>query len=282
MKSMTGYASISFSLQSKRYRLEIQTLNKKGLEIQTDLPGSFLNLNIPIRLFLSTKIERGSVLVRLKEEVTDKQFLNIEELKSLKKMLESTAQVLGFESQAITFPILLDKCQMISSSGDVSFEDVEPHLMSCLTHLLEMRRDEGQRLKNDLSDRFDLITNIVHEIELLQKEVPLKLKQTLLERITALEIQGHDEDRLLKEVIYYVEKQDVTEEITRLKSHLTQMKAILQLDQAIGRKLEFLTQECFRELNTLCAKTAQLPSINLTLVLKTEFEKIKEQIMNIE
>ncbi|NDD59561.1 MAG: DUF1732 domain-containing protein [Chlamydiae bacterium] len=182
MKSMTAYASVSFSLQDKRYRLEIQSLNKKGLEIQLDLPSSFFNLNIPLRLFLSSKLERGTIFVRIKEELADRQSLNIKELKNLK----------------------------------------------------------------------------------------------------ALEIPHHDEERFLKEVIYYVEKQDVTEEITRLKSHIHQMKTLCNTDQAIGRKLEFLTQECFRELNTLCAKTAQLESINLTLVLKAEFEKIKEQIMNIE
>jgi uncharacterized protein (TIGR00255 family) len=281
MKSMTAYASVSFPLQSKRYRLEIQSLNKKGLEIQTDLPQSFLNLNIPIRLLVSNKLERGTVLVRLKEESAEKQVLNIDELKSLKTVLQTTAEQLGFSKESINFSMLLDKSQ-ISSVFDVSFEDIESFLTDCLKNLVDMRNDEGQRLKKDLLARFDFILKSVDEVEKFQESVPSVIKQNLLERIAALGLQGHDEERILKEVIYYVEKQDVTEEITRLKSHVVQMRALCETDQAVGRKLEFLTQECFRELNTLCAKTSQLPSINLTLVLKAEFEKIKEQIMNIE
>lgn len=281
MKSMTAYASVTFPVQSKRYRLEIQSLNKKGLEIQTDLPQSFLNLNIPIRLFLSSKIERGSILIRLKEECQQAPLINIDELQDLKRVLQSTANALGFSEDSITFSMLLDKTQ-VSSFQDLSFEDVKEPLSQCLVKLVAMRKDEGLRLKIDLMTRFDLILNTVIEIEKLQLGVPAKIKQNLIERIAALEIQGHDDERLQKEVIYYVEKQDVTEEITRLKSHLVQMKTLCDSEEAVGRKLEFLTQECFRELNTLSAKTAEMQSINLTLVLKTEFEKIKEQIMNIE
>lgn len=281
MKSMTAYASVTFPVQSKRYRLEIQSLNKKGLEIQTDLPQSFLNLNIPIRLFLSSKIERGSILIRLKEECQQVSLVNVDELNSLKSALQNTAKALGFPEGSVTFSMLLDKAQ-VSSFQDLHFEDMQEALSQCLLNLIAMRKDEGLRLKKDLVSRFNLILNAVCEIEKLQEGVPSKIKQNLIDRITALEIQGHDEERLHKEVIYYVEKQDVTEEITRLKSHLVQMKTLCDSDEAVGRKLEFLTQECFRELNTLSAKTAEMQSINLTLVLKTEFEKIKEQIMNIE
>ena len=281
MKSMTAYASVSFSLQDKRYRLEIQSLNKKGLEIQLDLPSSFFNLNIPLRLFLSSKLERGTIFVRIKEELADRQSLNIKELKNLKQTLQTAAEALGFTKDCISFSMLMDKSQ-VSPVSDVTFEDIASSVSTCVVSLIGMRSEEGQRLKKDFMSRFDLILNTVSEIENLQKDVPSVIKKNLLDKIAALEIPHHDEERFLKEVIYYVEKQDVTEEITRLKSHIHQMKTLCNTDQAIGRKLEFLTQECFRELNTLCAKTAQLESINLTLVLKAEFEKIKEQIMNIE
>lgn len=281
MKSMTAYASVSFNLKSKRFRLEIQSLNKKGLEIQTDLPQSFLSLNIPIRLFLSQKIERGALLIRLKEESSDKQLFCVPDLLSLKQSLESLALGLGYSKDVISFQMLVDKSQ-VASNFDIQISDIEAALEECTIQLIKMRHDEGQRLLKDLIQRFDLIHKIVLQIETLQENVPLKTKDSLLERIKTLQIQGHDEDRLSKEVIYYVEKQDVTEEITRLKSHLEQMNILCKSQESIGRKLEFLTQECFRELNTLCAKTSELQSINLTLVLKTEFEKIKEQIMNIE
>lgn len=281
MKSMTAYASVSFSLQDKRYRLEIQSLNKKGLDIQLDLPQSFLNLNIPFRLFLSSKLERGAIFVRIKEEAVDRQVLNIKELKDLKQALQTAAETLGFTKDAITFAMLMDKSQL-SAVGDMTFADIASFVSSCLTSLIAMRSEEGQRLKDDFMTRFDLVLNIVSQIESLQKDVPSVIKKNLLDKIATLEIQGHDEERFLKEVIYYVEKQDVTEEIIRLKSHIHQMMKLCDTQQAIGRKLEFLVQECFRELNTLCAKTAHLESINLALVLKAEFEKIKEQIMNIE
>ena len=127
-----------------------------------------------------------------------------------------------------------------------------------------------------------LISETLKQIETLLAGSSIKVKNKLLERLKQLELSGHDEERLLKEVIYYVEKQDVTEELTRLKSHMIQMNDLINSKESMGRKLEFLTQECFRELNTLSAKTSELGVINLTLMIKTEFEKIKEQVMNIE
>jgi uncharacterized protein (TIGR00255 family) len=120
-----------------------------------------------------------------------------------------------------------------------------------------------------------LISETLKQIETLLAGSSIKVKNKLLERLKQLELSGHDEERLLKEVIYYVEKQDVTEELTRLKSHMIQMNDLINSKESMGRKLEFLTQECFRELNTLSAKTSELGVINLTLMIKTEFEKIK-------
>jgi uncharacterized protein (TIGR00255 family) len=281
MKSMTAYAQTSLNLNGKKYRLELQTLNKKGLDIQVDIPYAFSHLNVPIRLFFSNHLERGSVFFRLKEELVDKTQISLEDLAIIKQRLESMAQNLGYSQDQITFSMLLEKASSMSGV-ELDFESLQSSLQTLLKQLVKMRQDEGSRLKLDLQTRLHLIQNTLSKVETLQDGSLKHVKDKLIERLHALDVPSIDEDRLMKEVIYYVEKQDVTEEITRLKSHLVQFSKILEETTPVGRKLEFLVQECFRELNTLSAKTSELESINHTLLLKNEFEKIKEQIMNIE
>jgi uncharacterized protein (TIGR00255 family) len=281
MKSMTAFAQVLMTLRNRRFRLEIQSLNKKGLDIITDLPQTFLSLSIPIRLYLSTRLERGSVLIRLKEESSEKVPLNENDLNLLKERLCDLAEKTGYSSDVVSFEMLLDKASFLQSL-DVDMNEMTPHLKLACDKLIEMREQEGERLHKDLSQRLDFVRTSLTHVESLEKQAPLKIKQNLIDRLKQLQLQGHDEDRLQKEVIYYVEKQDVTEELTRLKSHLSQMHHLFMAKEATGRKLEFLVQECFRELNTLSAKTSELEVINLTLGMKTEFEKIKEQVMNIE
>lgn len=281
MKSMTAYAQTSVQLNGKKYRLELQTLNKKGLDIQIDLPYAFSNLNIPVRLYLSSVLERGSVFFRLKEELSDKMLASVHELESVKKRLQELALSTGFSKDVVTFEMLLEKAS--SAAGiELEFTQLEMTMSDLVRSLVEMRTQEGERLKIDFSSRLGTISQVLHQVESIQEGSLTTIKEKLLERLQALKLTHIDEERLAKEVIYYVEKQDVTEELTRLKSHIVQFKKILTETVPVGRKLEFLVQECFRELNTLSAKTSQLESINLCLMLKTEFEKLKEQIMNIE
>lgn len=281
MKSMTAYAQVLFSVHARRFRLEIQTLNKKGLDIITDLPQSFFSLNIPIRLKLASKIERGSVLVRLKEESSDKTQVQEKTLKLLKNQLETLAKNIGYSKKAVGFEMLLNKASSVPVA-DLQMEELDPILEECLSDLLKMRANEGSRLKKDLLDRIYFIQKELAVVASTQEKAPVVIKEKLLERLKNLDITNLDEERLYKEVIYYVEKQDVSEELTRLSSHLMQMIELINGNESCGRKLEFLVQECFRELNTLSAKTSELKAINIALQLKNELEKIKEQVMNIE
>lgn len=281
MKSMTAFAQVSALIKGKKYRLELQSLNKKGLDIQVDLPYAFSHLNIPLRLFFSKKIERGTLFFRLKEELSEKAIISKDDLINVKSNLVELAHACGFSTDAITFSMVLDKVSSFNSQ-EIALEDIEPCLDTLVASLVCMREDEGMRLKKDFLSRMALIESVIAEIEQIQSGSSIHVKDKLLERLSALSLTQIDEDRLAKEVVYYVEKQDVTEEITRLKSHIKQFHKLLDETQATGRKLEFLVQECFREVNTLASKTSELDAVNATLILKNEFEKIKEQIMNIE
>jgi uncharacterized protein (TIGR00255 family) len=278
---MTAYAQLPLTINSRRFRLEIQSLNKKGLDIQLDLPSTFLSLAVAIRLYSASCIERGSIVVRLKEESQGVFGLNQDDLKTLKTQLVELATSVGYKQEAICFEYLMEKAGSIGASA-ICMEDLEPYLKKGFDLLIDMRLQEGARLQKDFKIRLQLIESLLAKVDLLQKNAPLMIKDKLLERLKGLDFAGHDEERLAKEVIFYVEKQDVSEELTRLGSHLIQMNQLIESRDACGRRLEFLTQECFRELNTLSAKTSSLEVINLTLALKTEFEKIKEQVMNIE
>lgn len=282
MKSMTAYASTLIQLGSKRYRLEIQTLNKKGLDIMLDTPSSFYALSIPIRLCLAKHIERGSVWLRLKEDYEEQSGLDLSSLKNLKMQLETTAMHLGFDAGVVTFDLVLEKLPLLNYQQEADFDQMEPYVLKTLDALNRMRKAEGERLKKDLLTRLDWILQQVHTIEDLEKKTPQMLKQKLLERLKLMGLDNSEDERFFKEVVYLVDRSDVSEEIVRLKSHISQFKIDLDKTETIGRRLEFLVQECFREINTLSSKSSELTSVNLALSIKNELEKIKEQVMNIE
>jgi len=282
MKSMTAYASLQISLGLKRYRLEIQTLNKKGLDITLDIPTSFYSLSIPIRLCLSKSIDRGSVWFRLKEDVQKDSLFDADNLKKLKTQLELVAKNLGYDNTSISFPFLLEKLHLLNHEQDAAFETIEPFIQKTLISLSEMREQEGKRLKTDILARLEEILTVVSEIEELEIKSPEITKQKLKERLKTLGLENAEDERFFKEVVYFVDRQDVSEEIVRLKSHIAQFRIDLEKNEPIGRRLEFLVQECFREANTLSSKSSELSSVNLALSIKNELEKIKEQVMNIE
>jgi uncharacterized protein (TIGR00255 family) len=176
----------------------------------------------------------------------------------------------------------LEKLHLLNHQQEADFDLMEPYILKTLDALNVMRKDEGERLKKDLLMRLDLILQNVHKIEELERKTPEIFKLKLIERLKQLGLENTEDERFFKEVVYLVDRSDVSEEVVRLKSHISQFKIDLEKKESIGRRLEFLVQECFREINTLSSKSAELVSVNLALSIKNELEKIKEQVMNIE
>jgi len=149
--------------------------------------------------------------------------------------------------------------------------------------LLQMRRKEGEMIVADLMERLELLTKNIEEIQEIASDLPRIYQEKL--QIAARELLGEievDEQKLATEVLFYVERSAITEEIVRFKSHLAQFRSTLQASGPVGRKLDFITQELYREINTIAAKTTELSISQYIVDMKTEIEKIREQVQNIE
>jgi uncharacterized protein (TIGR00255 family) len=167
--------------------------------------------------------------------------------------------------------------------SDEAWPPVERALRSALTELIKMREREGKHLAKDLIHRLKAMRKTLKEIRALHPEVVKKYRATLLERIEKAGVPiGADDDRLIKEITFFADRSDISEELTRLESHLAQFAHHLRKNEPVGRTLEFITQEIFREVNTLGSKANDAAISQRVVTLKAELEKIREQIQNLE
>jgi uncharacterized protein (TIGR00255 family) len=290
LKSMTGFSKEKITSKLGSLSLEISSINKRFLETKIYLPKEFLSIENEIRKKVEEKIKRGSVFLRFeffpsKDEI--KSFMpNISLLKTLKTNYEKIANELKLKED-ITLKFLLDE---IKEYKEEKILDVEKNkkpffdiLDKALTNLILMQQKEGQTLQKDIETR---ILFIQKELRTIKKESPnvkkqfqIKLNKKIEEISKTLDF---DKDRILKEVAVFAEKIDITEEIIRLDSHLSSFLSLLKDKESLGRKLEFLLQEILREINTISSKSQSLIISKNIIEIKSEIEKIKEQLQNIE
>lgn len=291
---MTGYGrATSQEMQGLQWSVEIHGVNRKMLDFNIYLPKEMLHFDIPVRQRLSEVVERGQISVRivLRQSAISWQSSEVyfASLKALKNRWLLLASDLGYPPEAVDLPFLLTRIdQMAIDEMPLDQERLGNQLMATLDQaiaaFLEMKQTEGDRLGQDLKSRLELIEEIVDKIEKEGKGAPTKFYQKLKERILELsKAVDVDEERIMRELAIYAEKADITEEITRLHSHLKQALALFdEKVKGVGRTLEFLTQEMQREISTIGAKSGSLEITNLALAAKAELEKIREQVQNIE
>lgn len=287
MKSMTGMGKASGLVQGGQLRVEIKTVNHRFCEVGVRLPGRFALLEIPLRQFVKTIVQRGKVDVFVAEDKTPE--VSTSEMAAFRRYrdyLEKIRGDLGITSP-IDLGILLAGVGSVSTTGvdlESAWRELEAVVIRALTDLDRMRSDEGQRLKLEFEERFLTIEqirgNIVRKIAGIHAELAQKLNKRIKDR--ALEIAEIDPLRLQSEVVFYLDRMDITEELERLKSHLTQMATFLAAPEAVGRKMDFLLQEINREFNTVASKVQNTGVALEVVYAKAELEKIREQIQNIE
>lgn len=291
MKSMTGFGSATAANATTGIGLkaEISSINKKQFELKLGLSRELSMYEIPLRSLISEKIARGSVSLRidfLPGSAKDRP-VDFSGLLSVYAAAKSFQQENGIPGE-ITISDLL---RMPEAAAAVSANYSDPIYLQLLTeavsgaleHLITMRTHEGEKLKNDLLARIDFMEQTVEKIRPLAAKLPEQQKAKLLEKIKdlGLSVDPNDE-RILKEAVIFADKLDVTEEITRLICHFNHFRKLSGSENAVGRSLDFLVQEIFRECNTLGTKAASTEISPLIVELKTELEKIREQVQNIE
>lgn len=295
LRSMTGFGRATFLTERGKLVVEIQSLNRKFLDLSIFFPKEFSRFEVDIKKVISDQIFRGQVSVRMDIFPEEEQFFSflpdISFLKSLKKGWEGIAKELNFDPKEIDLKFLIEESKALSNINvlkDDAIKKWKNILVNCiekaLDDLIKMKVQEGLNLKNDLDERILKIEKILAEIEKRAPELPKQYRVKLQKKIEELFAANADiEERLVKEVAFFAERCDITEEIVRVKSHLLQFKKLLDSSEIEkGRRFDFLAQEMGREVNTIAAKSPDVAIGEGVIELKSELEKIKEQIQNIE
>jgi uncharacterized protein (TIGR00255 family) len=288
---MTGYGRGDAVSGGTKFSVELNSVNRKQSDIVINLPRDLAALEPRIRQAINEKISRGrmNVVVGLHQGANGTAALALDT--ALARSYHDAMLMLQKELSApgeITIGTILQAPGVMRSpeqsvDADEAWPSVERALTNALGELIKMREREGKHLAKDLIHRLKVLRQEIKGIRGIYPEVVKKYRTTLMERIqkAGLELPVEDE-RLLKEVTIFADRSDISEELTRLESHLAQFAHHLRKNEPVGRTLEFITQEIFRELNTLGAKSNDAGISQHVVACKSELEKIREQIQNLE
>ena len=291
MRSMTGYGRGETDQNGIKFSVELNSVNRKQSDIVINLPRDLTELEPRIRQAINESISRGRTNVVVTYHngsgTTRKLALDTDlarsyhdAMRALQKELNAPGEItIGAILQAPGVMRALE--ETIDSSR--AWPAVERALQAALAELIKMREREGKHLAKDLIRRLKAMRKQIKEIRGLHPEVVKKYRTVLLERIHKAGLPiSTDDERLAKEITFFADRADVSEELTRVESHLAQFAHHLRRHEPVGRTLEFITQEIFRELNTLGAKANDAAISQRVVLCKAELEKIREQIQNLE
>jgi uncharacterized protein (TIGR00255 family) len=287
LKSMTGFGRSVEAFKDKKITIEIKSLNSKGLDLFCRISPSYREKEIEIRNLLSKKLERGKVeLTIYNEESTDSKqsLVNRDLFMAYHQELKFLSHEIS-ESSNNLLPLILKMPDILKNDKIVLEEEewnfLEQLLQKAIHEIDDFRLTEGKTLENEIEERINLILDLLRQIENLDAErttnIKNRIKNNLSEIIGAEKI---DENRFEQELIYYIEKLDITEEKTRLKTHCNFFLENIK-EASTGRKLAFISQEIGREINTIGSKANNAPIQKIVVLMKDELEKIKEQLNNI-
>lgn len=290
--SMTGFGRGEYKNDNYHFIVECRTINHKYVDINVRLPRKISFLEDKIRNIVKDYVKRGRVDLYIKLDLIGSEDVN---LKFDEKLASQYVNILNNIKSAFDlndditvmniakFPDII-KCEEKEEDADLLWKMLKLALAESLKNLKEMRCEEGIKLSNDIDTRCGLLKDYIEDVEKYSYNVVNEYKEKLNSRIAEILENPSlvDENRLAQEVAIYADKCSITEEIVRFKSHITQLKKAIHKDESIGRKIDFLIQEMNRETNTIGSKSSDLNITNLVVEIKSELEKIREQIQNIE
>lgn len=282
---MTGYAKVQAALGDRKLNIEIKTLNSKQLDLIVKLPAILRIRELDIRTMLG-QLERGKVELTVAEEATvDGGNLNEELLVSRYGALKRVANQLGASdatllSSLVTMPDLWNTADN-SELSDEAWDSFKQSLQQAIELTDHFRADEGAVLERDFHKHIDLIEQKLNEIPSYESERIDTAKERIRRYMADAAIKDIDENRFEQELIYYLEKLDITEEKVRLQKHIDYFRQTMADETVCGKKLGFVAQEMGREINTTGSKANHVDIQKLVVVMKDELEKIKEQLGNV-
>jgi uncharacterized protein (TIGR00255 family) len=290
MKSMTGYARVEGLIDDRPCVIEIKTVNNRFCNINLKIPKSYAPIELTIKKYLGTKVNRGKVDATIEVEKggganfhVDLNFPLAQEYYDLLIQLKQELKL----SENISLLHLLSLKDIVSikriDEDFQSWDELQDLLESALDALNKMRESEGAVIKQDLQQRAKNISRLASEIESFASQTAPSYREKLLKRFQQLNVPFEiDESRLLTEVFLLAERADITEEIVRIKSHLRQCQDLFEEPVSVGRKLDFVLQEINREINTIGSKSTNVRISQAVIEIKSDLEKMREQIQNVE
>ena len=283
IKSMTGYGKSVIQLPTKKITVELKSLNSKNLDLNTRVPSSYREKELEIRKLISKSLVRGKVDFNLYIEVTGEKTtakVNESVVKQYMNQLKNISSVAEVEllKMAVKMPDSM-KTEREEIDAD-EFKNILEAVNEALTALNHYRSDEGTVLGNDFKIRIKNISELLIKVVAVDSERMTIVKNRLRKAVEDLK-EAVDENRFEQELIYYLEKYDITEEKVRLKNHLNYFNEALASSDSNGKKIGFICQEIGREINTIGSKSNHAPMQQLVVQMKDELEKIKEQSLNV-
>ncbi|WP_100613594.1 YicC/YloC family endoribonuclease [Confluentibacter citreus] len=281
--SMTGYGKSVLQLPTKKITIELKSLNSKSLDLNTRMPSIYREKELDIRKILADTLERGkidfSIFIEVTAEDTSTQ-INVPVVKQyinqLKKVVDGDE--LELLKMAVRFPDALNTVR--EEIDEEEWKAIQTEITKGISALNNYRLNEGKVLEKDFNNRIVIISDLLDKVIAMDPARIEGVRERLLKGVEELK-DKYDENRFEQELVYYIEKFDITEEKVRLKNHLNYFIESIDSVDSNGKKLGFISQEMGREINTIGSKSNYAPMQQLVVQMKDELEKIKEQLLNV-
>nr|WP_315170393.1 YicC/YloC family endoribonuclease [uncultured Flavobacterium sp.] len=284
IQSMTGFGKATLQLPTKKITIEVKSLNSKGLDLNVRMPSLYREMELGLRNQIASKLERGKIDFSIYIESTAEQTSTRVNVPIVKAYMNQLREVYndGNENELMKMAVRMPDTMKIEREEIDANEwtQIQTVIEEALQNILNFRRDEGESLEKEFQLRIGNIRQYMNEALALDPERVQAIKDRLQTAIAELQVNV-DENRFEQELIYYLEKLDITEEKVRLTNHLDYFLDTIKGTEANGRKLGFITQEMGREINTMGSKSNHAQMQKLVVQMKDELEKIKEQVLNV-
>ncbi len=283
IQSMTGYGKSVIQLPTKKISIEIKSLNSKNLDLNARIPSLYREKELEVRKLIASKLERGKIDFSLYMEITGEETSTQINKTVVKQYIKQLREVVdGDDTELLKMAIRLPDA--VTTERDDIDEDewaqIAKEIDSSLEKIQQYRLDEGKSLESEFFDRTQNISDLLDQVIAMDPERIVGVRERLQKGVAELK-EKVDENRFEQELVYYIEKFDITEEKVRLKNHLDYFLKALKSDDSNGKKLGFIAQELGREINTIGSKSNYAPMQKLVVQMKDELEKIKEQLLNV-
>ncbi|MBQ4022881.1 MAG: YicC family protein [Prevotella sp.] len=288
IQSMTGYGKAVVAFNEKKINVEIKSLNSKQLDLNTRIAPLYREKEMEMRQMVATALVRGKVDFSIwveKEAGTDATPVNAALVENYYRQLKDIAEKTGIPEPQDWFSTLMRMPDVTTKTEveeltDEEWEAAKQAIGQAIDALVEFRRQEGAALQRKFTEKIDNIAALLASIEPFEKQRVEKIRSRIVEGLKSIPEVDYDKNRLEQELIYYIEKLDISEEKQRLQNHLKYFRETMLQTDCQGKKLGFIAQEMGREINTTGSKSNQAEMQNIVVRMKDELEQIKEQVLN--